>query len=749
MTENRVKQEKRLHFGVLFSSIDSVSQCEIWYGIVAYAKENNINLTAYVGTYQSKDGAFDTHYETCLSAIKSNDSLDGVILFSGFIAEDIGSEIDKFKEYAKNLYKKIPLVSVSFPISEIPSVLVDNEKGIYCAVDHLIKNHSKKKIAFVRGPYGHPEAEARLEGYKKALKDNGIKFNADYVLPGHFSYETGRAAVAELIDKRKLSFDAIAVSDDEMAIGVVEELNSRNILVPTNIAVTGFDDEVVSEMYIPSLSTVRQAFFDIGVKSVKTLYNQIMKVPVKKVEFIPSLFVMRQSCGCLGGSVIASSVDAEETSKHLNTVYSFVLRKFISCFPKEISSHHVHSWATALVEEITRPEFSKERFLHLFNDILIYYRRYSRDFTIWHEVINILFEGVEFHRKKISNVNVIFSALSSASGIIYDILSREEKFKRLEMDEAKLLMRKTTNKLVLTFDMDAMCEELIESMPEFSIYTVLIGLYKNPVLREDVNADRNIDKVVGFDGQSKISLKHNARYPVSFSNYSTISGFEFEKEHRMLFFIPLFFKDEELGVMLISYNSMNPMDIYETLRINISTAVKGAELLERVKVLSITDEMTGLLNRRGFFQFAHSRIVHLLRRPEIVTLVLFIDMDGLKFINDNYGHKEGDIAISVCARLLRDVLREEDIIGRIGGDEFVVFSSVKKDEDCSYLVNRIRKKFEEYNDEKNHQYMISCSVGAVVLDKTTKENFEAALLKADSVLYAEKSEKKKKGIIRL
>jgi diguanylate cyclase (GGDEF)-like protein len=474
-----------------------------------------------------------------------------------------------------------------------------------------------------------------------------------------------------------------------------------------------------------------------------------MKISVKDIEYIPPVLVTRQSCGCLEESVIAIQTDTRVILSPSNSVYSFVLRRFISCFPQDVPSRQIHSWATAIVEKLIDADFSKTQFLRLFNNILIYYRRYSRDFAVWHEVINILFEALELHRKKVSNILLVISALNSASRIVHDIHSKEEKCKELELDDTKLLIRKSMNKLVLTFDMDSLCEELMVSLSELSIYTVLLGLYQNPIPKEDAKANRNINMVIGFDEQNKISLKYKPAHPISFADYSTISGFEFEQELRAFFFIPLFFKDEELGVMLVSYNNVNPIDIYETLRINISTALKGAELLSKVKMLSITDEMTGLLNRRGFFQFVHSRILHLLRRPEIKTLVLFVDMDGLKFINDNYGHAEGDIAISVCAKLLRDVLREEDIIGRIGGDEFVVFSSVKNKEDSNYLISRIRKKFAEYNDEKHHPYTISCSVGAVVLDKTTKDNFDAAIRQADDVLYTEKMEKKKKGITRL
>jgi len=215
-----------------------------------------------------------------------------------------------------------------------------------------------------------------------------------------------------------------------------------------------------------------------------------------------------------------------------------------------------------------------------------------------------------------------------------------------------------------------------------------------------------------------------------------------------LFYIQLFFKDEEAGVMLLSYNPSIPIETYETLRVSISTAIKGSELLSKIQALSITDELTGLYNRRGFFQFSYARLPALSRETSRMPFVMFLDMDGLKNINDTYGHSEGDVAIAAFAKVLKDALREEDIIGRIGGDEFVVFSSVKSKEDGNHVEKRIRTKLNEYNRKKLHPYSVQGSIGSIVLDESTKEYFEAAMLRADNVLYDEKMKKKKKGLSR-
>jgi len=741
-----MKKKKRLHLGVLFTTIDNACSLAIWGGISEYAKINDIHLTAYFGTYQSTDDDVASHLETCFETIRNSKSLDGVILFTGFLTKHI--EIDDFETYIDGIPKRVPVVSVSFPMPGIPSVLVDNIEGVYSAVDHLIKIHGKKEIAFVKGPDGHPEAEDRLLGYKNALTANNIAIDERYILPGNFSRESGRNAVAELLDVRKLSVDAIAACDDENAIGVLTELKSRGIVIPTEIAVTGFNDDRAAAIFMPSISTARQGFFEIGQTSAEVLCKKIKGSAVKDVTYVAPAFIPRQSCGCFEIDITKAKSKTEDSPIEGDTLFSFASRSIISLFGADIPEQLAKKWVTDLIDEITKTPFCKDGFLHLLDEILINYDRYSKEFSLWYDALNTLSSSVEFHPDEVDNVHSVLSTLFYATALVYDTRLKEEKINEFHLSDARVHLRRVSNALSIMFDIDALAEELYKSLPVITLYTILIGLYRTPVKSDTSDADRTIEALIGFDGENKFNMKHNSWNPILFSDYSTIDKFDFERERRTLFFIPLFFKEEEVGVMLLPYDPQIPVETYESLRISISTAIKGAELLTKIQTLSVTDELTGLLNRRGFFQYAYSRMPHLSRDIDRMPFLLFMDMDGLKHINDTYGHKEGDVAISAFAEILKETLREEDIIGRIGGDEFVVFSSVKSEKDGEQLVSRIRNKLDEYNSMKHHPYNVQGSIGSVILDSATKACFEAAMLSADSVLYEEKMEKKKKGLSR-
>jgi diguanylate cyclase (GGDEF)-like protein len=427
---------------------------------------------------------------------------------------------------------------------------------------------------------------------------------------------------------------------------------------------------------------------------------------------------------------------------------SYVLHGFTFLFREHVPGQQVREWVMDLVEIMKENPFQKDTFLYYIDKILVNYSHYSKDYSVWHEALNILTTGMELYHIEFRCSHSILSALIFATALVHDIRLKGEKVHEFAVSDAHLRLRRIASNLLLLFDVDSLAEEMYSALPALSMDTALIGLYHKPVRNGDKFADRSIDTLIGFDRQQKFNMKYNSWNRINFSDYSTIDGFDFERERRTLFFLPLFFKDDEAGVALLRYDADNTVDAYETIRINISTAVKGAELISKIHTLSITDELTGLLNRRGFFQFVYSRLQHLNRNDELKAIVMFMDMDGLKYINDTYGHTEGDTAISAFAKTLRDALREEDIIGRVGGDEFVVFSSVKSEKNGKQVIARIREKIEEYNTRELHPYRVAASIGSVVLEGNTKEFFEAAMLSADSILYEEKIEKKKQGLSR-
>jgi len=138
---------------------------------------------------------------------------------------------------------------------------------------------------------------------------------------------------------------------------------------------------------------------------------------------------------------------------------------------------------------------------------------------------------------------------------------------------------------------------------------------------------------------------------------------------------------------------------------------------EELLALSLTDELTGLYNRRRFFVLT-DQYLKLSVRTKKRLLLLFIDMNNLKWVNDHHGHKEGDQALIGLANILKKTFRESDIIARIGGDEFVVLSE-SADENGEILMTRLVENIRDYNAKGSQDYVLSISVGRRLIGKKT------------------------------
>jgi len=125
-------------------------------------------------------------------------------------------------------------------------------------------------------------------------------------------------------------------------------------------------------------------------------------------------------------------------------------------------------------------------------------------------------------------------------------------------------------------------------------------------------------------------------------------------------------------------------------------------------------------------------------------LLFFADLDGLKKINDTYGHEEGDNAIKAVAVILRKTFREVDILSRIGGDEFTIFTINTSMGMTSDFRKRIYDLLDEYNRTSGKPYKVSISIGAVPFSAKGTENIESLLNRADKMLYEQKRLKKMK-----
>jgi diguanylate cyclase (GGDEF)-like protein len=164
------------------------------------------------------------------------------------------------------------------------------------------------------------------------------------------------------------------------------------------------------------------------------------------------------------------------------------------------------------------------------------------------------------------------------------------------------------------------------------------------------------------------------------------------------------------------------------------SARKRAE--DELRPLLLKDELTGLPNRRAFITLSEQAL-KVATRMQRDVLMIFIDVDHLKNINDTWGHLAGDRALIDTARVLQESCREADIVARLGGDEFVALMSVDSDQTAELIYERIQARVDKHNHETERGYALSLSVGAT-RSKAEGTMLADLLAQADTALYEQK-----------
>jgi len=179
----------------------------------------------------------------------------------------------------------------------------------------------------------------------------------------------------------------------------------------------------------------------------------------------------------------------------------------------------------------------------------------------------------------------------------------------------------------------------------------------------------------------------------------------------------------------------------EILRRVVRSSVERNRLWTALRETALVDELTGLYNRRGFLALARHQL-RLAQRAKMDASLLFIDVDDMKYINDTFGHRHGDLALIETADFLRSGFRDSDLFGRIGGDEFVVLALESADTPISVLVARLREQV-ELSNAGERPFDLSFSVGEARFTSDDPCSVQLLLARADATMYEQKRRKRR------
>ncbi|MBP5198117.1 MAG: GGDEF domain-containing protein [Lachnospiraceae bacterium] len=568
---------------------------------------------------------------------------DGVIFFANLILGAHACEmlIEDIRRSG------LPAVSIDREIEGFYFLGVDNYNPVKEIVSHLIEVHGYKKIFNLAGQDFNSDSVERLNAYKDAMEEHGLKVTDDMIFKGAFTNAHGRDAARQILENPDNMPRAIVCGCDTIGIGARTVFEKVGIRMPEDIAFAGFDDIFEAGNSIPRMTTVSRNLDVVGRESVKRIIQIIKGENPPKSERFPATVVYRESCGC----VPKESIDV-----------GLVRKNYLET--SEEYGFHVYENNT-MVEELTDCKTFGEFLTKLGGHI------------------GKIFEGKFFlclDKEFVKELN----SFNSDDDTFYD--------KYLTEGYPDLMT------VVAAYEYG----ELI-SVPDFSTRRML------PDIGDEYK----------------------------FHNY---------------IFSPVHFRNKVMGY-IITDNCKFPLSspLYTAWIINLSNCLESLakqnhlkNIVDHLDKMYVVDPLTGLYNRYGFERFSEKGFDYSKRYGRSV-MVLFVDMDGLKYINDHFGHNEGDKAIKAVATALKNSCMGMEVCSRYGGDEFVVFADKYNEDDAKAYKDRFEKKLAEENLDLDG-FDVSASLGYIIAKPSSGDKLSRYVELADNCMYAQKIKKKEKNI---
>ena len=295
--EAKLRRVKRPRIGVLVDSLRKTYQTTLLAGISEIAYRRDVDIVVFAGGVLGAPRS-DGINRNFVFDLCDKRSLDGVIILGGALGNFLGPA--SVAELCARL-APLPLASIAIAPPGVPGLLVDEAPGMRQALEHLVVRHGCRRIAFIRGPSVNAEAEHRYAIYRQVLEERGLEFDPNLVCEGTFEKAAGEAAVELLVDERKVQFDGLVAANDYMALGAIPALQERDLQVPSDVAVVGFDDIEDARFSTPPLTTARQPLYQQGEAALDLVLAQIEGAEVAPQTTAATELVVRLSCGCLSG----------------------------------------------------------------------------------------------------------------------------------------------------------------------------------------------------------------------------------------------------------------------------------------------------------------------------------------------------------------------------------------------------------------------------------------------------------------
>lgn len=549
-----------------------------WTGIVTAAQDLNVNLLCFAGGRLSADSKSVNQQNILFDLVNAN-NVDGLILSSG----PIGNDVDRgtFRQFI-NGFSPIPLVSIGIPFEGIPSISVDNSFGMNELVSHMIQVHGYQKIAFIKGPEANIEANIRYQAYQNALLNAGIKPDEKLVVKGDFVRDSGRDAIIELLDHRKVEFDALVAANDFMALYAIKELQKRGFRIPEDIGVGGFDNLEEAVYDIPALTTVHQPLFELGYQSVSSLVDLINHKEVPELVTLPTRLTIRNSCGCYtpfslepfrgkkSDKFTGNQKKTDETGLVVSECHQ-TLAKEIQIVSQAVGDDQwLHEIVKALWLAVESPD--NKSFVSQLGMLVQQSLKDGVEISIWQQILSFLFEILRNTKSTDSFNSRLFDIQKEALIFLGNLGEHFQRHTRINERELLILITRINQANADVFTVDKLRDLLERELSVVDIDSCYISLFsdhktlrKASIFMHYSSNDHTFDHETTYDAKKILP-----------------GGLNSLKERYQFLITPLITNNELLGFIMFDIG-IHSGSLYGILANQIAQILKKEEMVNQIQ----------------------------------------------------------------------------------------------------------------------------------------------------------------------
>ncbi len=767
--------KKRINIGLFVSNLINDFDIAVYRGVERGAQEMDANLIVFPGRYlrgqyNDKERTKSEYQYNTVFSYADKQNIDVLLILLGTIGTVITEEE---KKIFLDMYRDIPIIILADEMPGYKCLVFENRCGLKDGIVDLIVNKNRKNIGMVSGPMTNEDAIERLNVYKETLQDYGLEVSEDKIVYGNFSEYTEE--IVEDLLVRNPGMDAIVFANDQMAIGGYNTIKKHNLAIGKDIAVMGFDDSPMATVLVPNLSTVRADAVELGRRGAIEAVEYVTKGDCNCLP-IKTEMVFRESTGPSQGNS-AIDVRGKNFSEWLQEDQRKLAREMMNVL-----------YGDRLLED--NQKIFVSNIVDYIEDFLRFVQVKDAGISIpkTNEQIGKALTAVHGEHTEVHLLIQLFGILSDVAKIYAQDKENEAKdllyanMKRLTMVVTALRQESETELDELLWMSNSIARDMLvygensdQSFSTVSDKLIRLGFKSAYLYAMDspfINKEEGVwhdwripDKMLlkSFfydDGQPPRSVE-GKKQEISTMKLFDNPYIQQDRRHTLLL-NTIFINEEQLGILLceiesrkLQYmNSVNAqlgsaLKIIHMLKMQVGIQRQLEESLEKIKesnqvleTISKIDALTGVYNRRGFYEMAVKMIHNKNNRGKKVILI-FADLDNLKSINDRIGHDAGDFAIKSIASVLTDSMRATDIVARFGGDEFVAMAVEEVTTDAEMIKQKIKTLMNEFNDRSGKNYYICVSVGYsefLCADDVVLEDY---LGLADEKLYEDKQKKRK------